>query len=118
MSADIGGKVEPFHILTCRRKGESHHETALTIDWTGITDNELKILARNALIHDFQARCVRDKKNPVPERATIIAKNMVHQPPVALLKYTAPPPKVQLSREMQQLMKMLTPQELLVLLGE
>lgn len=109
--------IEPIRILTQRRKGEAHHETLLTIDWDKITDEELKLLARNALIHDFQARLVKSE-GPMPEKATIIAREQVYQPPVALMKYQPPPPKpVKVSNELEKLLLNLSAEELQILLG-
>ncbi len=119
--------TDQFKILTQRRRESAHHETEVTIDWTGITERELYILARTALIHDLQARMVK-QPGSMPEKVKIIAAAEVHHPSPALLKYTPPPPRpTQLvpknpkrdsPANLADLLAKLTPDELKVLLAD
>jgi hypothetical protein len=109
--------IEPIRILTQRRKGEAHAETLVTIDWTGITQEELYSLARNALIHDMQARFVKDMA-PIPEKHTILACVQVHKPSPAMVKYTPPPPKpTKMAPGLDELLANLSQEEIEILLG-
>lgn len=58
---------EETKILTRKRAHASHHETKLFIDWTGITTEQLKTLARRALIYNFQCAVQKDEIASVPE---------------------------------------------------
>lgn len=109
---------ESIRILTQRKKGESHHETLLSIDWSEMTEEQLRVLARNALIHDFQARIVKDHL-PVPEEYCIMAKDMVNRTPVALFKFM-PSAACTLTpdEELDELIAKLSPEERAQLLGE
>lgn len=64
--------LESFKILT--RIGQGHHETDVTIDWTGITEEELKVLARATLVRDLQ---IHLQTGDYMEFATIIARQQV-----------------------------------------
>lgn len=108
--------TEPFRILTQRDKKGAHAETLVTIDWTGITQEELYSLARMALIHDMQARFVKDK-SPIPEKLTIYAATQVHKPSPAMVKYCPPEPKLKKeTMDLEKLLEKLSPEELRILL--
>lgn len=71
--------LEPttIRVLTQREKGKPHHETLLTIDWTGITEADLLMLAANALVRDAQMVL---RGGPIPEEYTVMAKAHCHAP--------------------------------------
>lgn len=83
-----------FKILTQKKEGQSHRETEVTIDWTGITREDLMVLAKNALVQDLQARIQKNMFNHFPEKHTIIARDMVHKESVALWAYRPAPVKI------------------------
>jgi hypothetical protein len=65
---------EQITILTKKTKHGSHQETKVFIDWTGITEAELIILARRALIYNFQIGVTKDLIPGVPEHYVVDAK--------------------------------------------
>lgn len=85
---------QTFKILTRKKEGQSHRETEVTIDWTGISREDLMILAKNALVQDLQARIQKNMFNHFPEKHTIHAKEMVHKDSVALFDYRPAPIKI------------------------
>lgn len=105
-----------FNVLTRRDCAAGHENTELTIDWTGITEQELYKLAQNALVHDFQARMVKEKR-ALPEKYTIVAKQQVHEPPAALLKYCPKPAKPKIDKTLAAAFAGLTREELEILLS-
>lgn len=96
-------------ILTQKKKASGHVKTEVIIDWADVTEDDLRILARNALIHDLQARFCKSLK-PIPDKATVRAKDWIHEPSAALVKYQ-PPVRI-LDKELERLLKALTPEEL------
>lgn len=64
-----------FSILTQKAKGHAHAETKITIDWTGITEEQLRILARRCLVYQFQLAVQRDFIPGVPDATTIVARD-------------------------------------------
>lgn len=66
---------EPFKILTQRKKGESHRETLVTIDWDGVSEGQLRTLARRALVYNFQCSIKKDPTGPFPETVTLVARD-------------------------------------------
>lgn len=109
---------DTFTILTRREKKASHRTTEVTIDWDGITEYQLRLLARNALIHDLQAQ-IQKKDEVFPEKVTLIARERVFLEPPSLVKFM--PVKraveVKVSKGLEDLLKNLTKEELRELLG-
>ena len=64
---------ESFKILTQRHKGESHRETAITIDWTGISQRDLMILAKRAIVYNLQVHIQKYLEGPFPVECKISA---------------------------------------------
>ncbi len=83
---------DTFKVLTRKHEKGSHYPTELTINWEGCTEEDLRTIARHALIHEFQARQFK-REGPIPEKETIVAKAWVDKTPVMHCKYTPPPPK-------------------------
>lgn len=114
---------ESFPILTRNADGRGHVKTKVTIDWEGISVDQLRILARNSLIHDLQVR-IRDKviKGPDAQSVYIVARNEVHEPNLARLKLMPKREKAEIdaviSDKLGELLKNLSPEELKQLLGE
>ena len=108
--------TDTFKILT--KKGSGHRETEVTLDWTGVTEEQLKLLARNALIHDLQARIVKDII-PFPEKVTLSAVELANRRPVALDRWQPPESTVTVktSKTLEALLRQLSPDELLKLLA-
>jgi hypothetical protein len=111
---------DQFKILTRRKKGESHRETEVTIDWSEVTESQLRTLARRALVYNFQCSIQKDPTGPFPEKITITAREEAqdHTPVMEIIfaprarncsNWTGKP-------DLEELMKMLTPEELLILL--
>lgn len=105
-----------FKILTRRREGQSHRETKVTIDWAGISREDLMTLAKNALVNDLQAR-IQKSTGPFPEEVTLVARELVHHEPEALMQYRPVEKKVAIDKELEKLLKKLHPDELKLLLG-
>lgn len=111
-------------VLTQKKKGGNHYQTELTLDWSEVTYEDLLVLARNALVHEFQARVVKGckdyldlERDKVPEKFTIRAKDWVDLTPVMVAKYTPQPPNVQ--KLLKQFLDAgLTPEDIKVMLGE
>lgn len=114
-------KVE-FKILTRKREGQSHRETLVTIDWTGVSKEDLMILAKNALVQDLQAR-IQKEFSQFPAEYTVIAKDVVHRESAALWQYQPREPRQQeshndkASRELDKLLSQLSLDELKLLIS-
>lgn len=80
-----------FKILTAKPE-KSHHETEVTIDWTGIDEEKLRALAKWALVADLQARFAKSTL-PIPAKHVIVASEGFHTEPPAMMKYMAQPKK-------------------------
>ena len=108
--------MDSFKILT--KKGSGHRETEVTIDWTGITEDQLKLLAGNALIHDLQARIYKDII-PFPEKIMLNAAELSNRRPIALDRWQPPESTgdVKVSKKLEDLLRELSPIELATLLG-
>jgi hypothetical protein len=105
-----GGEMKHFFKILARRNRDcSHREIKVTIDWTGITKEDLMVLAKNALINDIHAS-VRKGEGPFPTELFISAKDVVHHDSPALMEYQPPPPKV--DKKLEELLKQLSPDEL------
>lgn len=77
--------IESFEILT--KVGTGHRKTVVSIDWQGITQDEMMVLARATLVRDFQERL---KQNPAHESAHIIARQQVFYKQQKEKEYTIP----------------------------
>lgn len=112
--------ITEVRILT--KKGAQHHESLLIIDWTGVSEHDMQVLAQWAIIHNTQAKIVKDGSDFYSDRILIKAAEMVKESaPLILAKYTPPPPKLvkfesalekaldgMTEEERQQLMALLT----------
>jgi hypothetical protein len=112
-----------FKILTKKREGQSHRETLVTIDWSGISKEDLMILAKNALVQDLQAR-IQKEFQQFPTEYMIIAKDVVHKESAALWQYQPREPRQQPEfpeskslRELHKLLDGLPKEELELLLS-
>ena len=81
---------ESFEILTRKKTGQSHRKTLVTIDWTGITEQELKFLAKQLLVYDLQARIQNGNFEGFPQEITINAVDEVHIEKVCMKRYEVP----------------------------
>lgn len=107
---------DSFRILT--KRGSGHRETEVTIDWDGITPEQLKLLARNAIVHDLQAR-ISKLSETFPEKAFIKASDVANRRPVALDQWQPPESTttIKVDDKLEALLKKLSPEEVLQLLS-
>lgn len=73
---------DTFKIYTRKHPKAAHAVVEVTIDWSGISEEDLRTLARNALVHNLHAE-VAKMEGPIPERMMICAAAQVHRPPAA-----------------------------------
>jgi len=102
-----------FKVLTQKKAEQSHRETLVTIDWTGVTHEQLMTLAKWALTADMQARFVKSN-SPIPDKWDIKACEQVKQEPAALWAYQPPKKK----DPMEELLAKMNPKEREALLAE
>jgi beta-galactosidase/beta-glucuronidase len=114
---------EQITILTKKTKHGSHHQTKVTINWEGVTQNDLMILARRALIYNFQVGVTKDLIPGVPEIFYINAHDAADDKTPHLTVVFAP--KVEKPQEwkdegpdLESLLAKLSPEELKVLLED
>lgn len=113
--------VSEFKILAQRKHGESHKEVKVEIDWSNITIAELKVLAKNAIVHSIHAR-IRGSTEPVPELVAVKAFDEVHGDPTLLRKFEPQQlnlkkkPKAVEDDELTKLLARLSPEELATLM--
>ena len=69
--------TDVFSILTQRKKEQSHHETKVAICWDGVTEQQLKIMARAFIVHVLQSEW-KQGDEAVPEHCKVQATEMVH----------------------------------------
>jgi hypothetical protein len=106
---------EPFKILTQRKKGESHRETLVTIDWDGVSEDQLRTLARRALVYNFQCSIKKDPTGPFPETVTLVARNAAEDhTPVMEIIFAPQVPKVKAAKDLdwEDMFVKLSPAEL------
>lgn len=115
--------TEVFTILT--RVGQGHRETTISIDWNGISIEELKVLARATLVKGLQDRM---RAGEFSDTVRIIARQQVfykqaqgqkREWPKAWTSGTDKPVKQKRSPDdpLLKLLQLLTPEEQLALLG-
>lgn len=106
-----------FKILTRKKDSQSHRETEITIDWSGVSVDDLKILAKNAIVQDLQARIRHGEFDTFPVKVEIIARNVVHHESAALWEFKALPPKEKkVDPVLEALLKNLTADEIKALM--
>ena len=105
-----------IRILTRRENRKEHHETLLTIDWTGITREQLMVLAQWAITHEVQARFYKAEENP-PEKHTVVASTLVNNEPSILKKYAPIPKKVRIEKSVLAVFEGMDLEEIKKLLG-
>ena len=69
---------DELKILTRKAKGRSHTETALLIDWDGMDQEKMMVLARSCIINALQTRWKRDPQAIIPDQMSIRAVDFVH----------------------------------------
>ena len=110
-----------IRILTQKHRGAAHAETKITIDWEGITHDELVILARRALIYQFQIGVQKDLIPGVPEAAHFIAREHARdRTPIIEVVFA---PKAQVKKPIEEpsiadMVAALTPEERRLLFAE
>jgi hypothetical protein len=105
-----------IRILTKRENKRGHCETKLTIDWSGVTAEQMLQIAQWAVIHEMQARYFKAEQNP-PEKETVKVSDLIHDKPMILAKFTPAPPKVKVSKQLEDLLQQLSPEEIATLLA-
>lgn len=109
-----------FKILARRNSDRGHREVKVTIDWTGISREDLMVLAKNALVNDLHAR-IQKSKGAWQEEVLLVARELVHHEPEALLQYQPREPRQHQpsaqQRHIESMLKLLSPEELRVLLS-
>lgn len=112
---------EEFRILTQKAKGHAHSETLVRIDWEGITEDQLRILARRALIYQFQLSVQKDLIPGVPEAVTIIARDhAADRTPILEVVFAPKVKKVHKNSapDIEELLGQLSPEERAVLFAD
>lgn len=106
--------TDSFKILTQRHKGESHRETEVMIDWTGITERELYILARRAIVYNLQVHIQKYHEGPFPTEVKINAVEAARDHTPAITTVFAPKVQRVLNSvdAVEELLKQLTPDQL------
>lgn len=84
---------DTFKILTCKAKGRAHQETTVSIDWTGMDEEHLRVLARSCIIYALQKSWKKDTENPIPENAPVRAVDFVKGQLHEVLEDRPPLPK-------------------------
>ena len=108
---DTRGQMKTDIRLLTRREGKkTHHETVLTIDWSGVTEEQLRTLAQWAIVHEVQARFFKGEQEP-PETHLVKVAELAREQPTLNLKWCPPPPKIKFSKEFADLLAGLTPEE-------
>lgn len=117
----MSGKIT-FKILT--KKNSGHRETEVTINWNGVSVEDLKILAKSAIIRDLQAKIQAGVFDTFPEKVEVVAKNLIHHDSPAEWEYREPPKKPQgekekspANKDLEKLLKKLSPAELRALMN-
>lgn len=104
---------ETFKILTQRHKGESHRETAVTIDWEGVSERDLRILARRAIIYNLQVHIQKYLEGPFPQEYKISAREAAADHTPAMTCIFAPKvPRVLAKDKLDDLLAQLSVDEL------
>ena len=67
---------DELQLLTCKAKGLSHQPTEVCIDWMGMDQETLMVLARSAIIHALQCGWKRSL-DPIPEKVEVLAVDFV-----------------------------------------
>lgn len=116
-----------FKILTKKREGQSHRETEVTIDWNGVSLDDLKILAKSAIVRDLQAKIQAGVFDTFPEKVEVVARELIkhdgpaeweYQQPSKARQYETPSPQVSKAvRQLDELLKTLSQDELRRLAG-
>lgn len=107
-----------FKVLTQKRRGSAHAETEVTIDWTGVSQEDLMLLAKAALVYDMQASFAASSE-AIPEKHLILAAGKVKHAPPMLMKYTPKPKKApEIPVELEKYLKTLSAAELKQLFGD
>lgn len=111
--------ADSFKIFTRKTPQSAHVQVEVFIDWSGISEEEMKILARNALIHNLHAE-VAKSTGPIPEKVFICARAQVHKPAPAQEVYDPArlkKPTVTIDPKLKDALKGLSKDELKQLLG-
>ncbi len=103
-------------ILARKSKEQAHKEVEVTLDWSGVSRQDLEILARNALLYDLHCQ-FRISKDPIPETVFIAVREVVHHEPVMLTQYNPVPRETRKVKELLDLMSVLTEEERVALMG-
>lgn len=119
-----------FEIFTQKEKGQSHRKTKVRIDWSGITQEQMMVLARNLIIYEIQTRIKKGYFHPFPEQVVINATDFVHQEMICNQQLSVPEswksgtdkPKKMASRQdtvdtLQKMLSKLSPADLAILLS-
>lgn len=113
-----------FKILTKKKEGQSHRETEVTIDWRGISEDDLKILAKSAIVRDLQAKIQAGVFDTFPDKVEVVAKDLIRHDPAGQWEYQ--PNAVRsanhstistIDKKLEKLLQELSPEELKALLA-
>jgi len=88
--------VSTIRLLTQIKHATTHKETLLTINWEGVTDEQMKVWATAHIISLCQARWAKEDKK-IPETFTFTcADHPVHQAPMLpwMQEFSCPPAQV------------------------
>lgn len=68
---------DTFKILTCKAKGRAHQGTEVTINWDGMDEEHLKVLARSCIVQAMQMRWKKDPFASIPDKCAVNATEFV-----------------------------------------
>lgn len=69
--------ADVFTVSTAKREGAKPVETKLSFDWTGVSEDDMKKLARRALVINWQ-RMVRSGDGDIPPTDTIVVADAIN----------------------------------------
>lgn len=69
-------------VLTQKKPESSHHETEITVDWAGVSEADLRLMAQCYLVQRVQFR-MKLNDCAIPEKVSVDAKDFVHHLPEA-----------------------------------
>lgn len=104
---------EDFKVLTQKAPGKMHRETKIFLDWEGVTESQLRVMAKTLIIYHLQAKWQKQSE-AIPEEVKLKVSNCVHFDAPSNGLFKAPKPKDKLDK----LLAMLTPEEMAILVKD
>lgn len=76
-------------VLVKRNKAAGHEETVVHVNWAGLTDDDIKLIAAFHVRSRFMEQ-LRRYERQLPESVEVYAKDFLHLEPVQDKKYAIP----------------------------